>query len=63
MDEHTANRIKNDFEIWSGGFPPESDFQIYVYIDTAKSLDVADADLWNLLRTWMNEDEPTKPVE
>ena len=61
MDERTANEIKKDFWTWSGGFPPESDYQIYVYIDAAKPVDVADAELWDLLRTWMNEDEPTEP--
>lgn len=59
MDERIANRIKRNFGIWSGGFPPESECQIYVYIDAAKPVDIADAELWNLLRTWMNEDEPT----
>jgi len=37
MDERTANEIKRHFWTWSGGFPPESDDQIYVYIDAARS--------------------------
>jgi hypothetical protein len=60
MDERTADEIKKDFLSWSGGFPPKSDHQIYVYIDAAKPVDVADAELWDLLRIWMNEGESTE---
>ena len=63
MDEQTAKEIKRDFWIWSGGFPPDSDDQIYVYIDAAAPVDAGapDAELWDLLRSWMNEDEPADP--
>ena len=61
MDERTTHEIKKHFRIWSGGFPPESDHQIYVYIDAAKTVDVPDEELWDLLRTWMNEDESLDP--
>ena len=61
MDEKTAKRIKKHFWLWSGGFPPESNDQISVYLDGAIPSDIAvpDAELWELLQTWMNEDEPT----
>ena len=61
MDARTASEIERHFLTWSGGFPPESDYQIYVYIDAAKPVDIADAELWDLLRTWMNEDDTTYP--
>ena len=61
MDGRTASEIKRHFRAWSGGFPPESDDQIYVYIDAANPDDVPDVELWDLLRTWMNEDEPNEP--
>lgn len=58
MDDQTAKIIKKDFLTWSGGFPPESDYQIYTYIDAAKPVDVADAELWVFLRSWQDEDDP-----
>lgn len=45
MDSQMANTIKQDFLAWSGGFPPESDDQIYVYIETAKRPEIDDEEL------------------
>lgn len=55
MDEQTINAIKEDFSTWSGGFPPESDAQITVYIDYASSKDWDDDKVRELLRDWMQE--------
>jgi hypothetical protein len=57
MDDQTANAIRADFEEWSGGFAPESDHQITVYIDYAAPFDMDDEEVRRLLRAWMCEDE------
>ncbi len=62
MDSQMANTIKQDFLAWSGGFPPESDDQIYVYIETAKRPEIDDEELRALLQTWMNGDDCCGPV-
>jgi hypothetical protein len=56
MDNEAFQAIKRDFMDWSGGFPPESDHEISVYIEAAKPTDSSDAELWALLRMWMNEE-------
>ena len=61
MDKTLVETIKEDFLAWSGGFPPESDYQIFVYIETAKPVDINDTELGDMLRVWMNEDEPINP--
>ena len=35
MTECERKALIEDFQQWSGGFPPESDYQITVYIDYA----------------------------
>jgi hypothetical protein len=55
MDESKTKAIREDFETWSGGFPPESDEQITVYIDYASSKDWDDDEVRELLRAWMDE--------
>ncbi|MEN6449190.1 MAG: hypothetical protein ABFC96_01745 [Thermoguttaceae bacterium] len=54
----TPNEIKRQFLAWSGGFSPESDYQIYTYIDVAAPLDTSDDDTRLVLHTWMNEPTP-----
>lgn len=57
MDEETAKaKLRSDFEDWSGGFPPESDQQIYVYVTHALSSDFDEQFALKVLRKWM-EDE------
>lgn len=55
MKPATAKAIKKHFRSWSGGFPPESDYQIYVYIDAARleNNNVSDDELREMLREWM----------
>ncbi len=63
MDELKAIEIKRDFCVWSGGFPPESDWQISVYIETAKSIDLPDEELRHFLQAWLTEDWPCEHDE
>ena len=53
MEEYAVKAIKQDFLTWSGGFPPESDEQIFVYVETARSSETDDEEVRNLLKTWM----------
>lgn len=55
MDEQTIKAIREDFFTWSGGFPPESDAQVTVYIDYASSKDWDDNEVRAMLRDWMQE--------
>lgn len=57
LDGQTATEIKAHFERWSGGFPPDSDDQITVYIDYAREDDADAEDVRDILKTWMREAE------
>ncbi len=53
MDEQMSKTIKGRFLEWSGGFAPESDYQITVYIDYALSIEDDPEAVRKLLREWM----------
>jgi hypothetical protein len=53
MDERIAREIRESFLEWSGGFPPDSKEQVYVYVDAVGQPEVSDADLWIVLQEWM----------
>ena len=55
MDERTAKAIRADFLAWSGGFPPDSDDQITVYVDYAAHTDWDSNEVRRLLEDWMQE--------
>ena len=55
MDKQKDNTTRQHFTAWSGGFPPESDDQISVYIETATPAEGNDEELRELLRAWMND--------
>lgn len=63
MENETFQAIKQDFMDWSGGFPPDSDHEMSVYIETASPSGSNDMDLWALLRRWMNEDDRGKALQ
>ena len=42
-----------DFLEWSGGSPPESEFQITVYADYACPQNVDSTRAWQILNIWM----------
>jgi hypothetical protein len=54
----SAEKLREDFREWSGGFPPESDHQITVYIDYASDITVAPEEARKMLRGWMAEVDP-----
>ncbi len=61
MDAHTTNSFKEDFQAWSGGFPPDSEQQIFIYMEYAYGTE-ADADeVREMLRKWMQEDQIDHP--
>jgi hypothetical protein len=53
MDERTATAIKADFEEWSGGTPPDSEEQIFIYVEFARPAESNGAEVTQLLREWM----------
>jgi len=62
MDQILEAAIRADFETWSGGFPPESEQQIFVYVTTALSKNWDDNMVLELLRSWMAAEESAEHV-
>ena len=56
MDPQTAEAVKRDFLAWSGGCPPDSDQQIFVYVEYALSIDIDAIEVSNMLKDWMQEE-------
>lgn len=56
MTEPKLNELKQHFRAWSGGFPPESECQITVYIEYAMQNGFDADDVREALREWMNGD-------
>ncbi len=50
-----TEKLKEHFLEWSGGCPPESNYQITVYVDYAAEIE-DDEFVREALRDWMNED-------
>jgi hypothetical protein len=64
MDTVKINAIRDDFLTWSGGFPPDSEQQIFIYMEYVYGDDAEDADeVREMLRNWMTCDDypPPKP--
>ena len=63
MDANTTNAVKEDFLAWSGGFPPDSEQEIFVYMEYVHGSDADDAnELREMLRDWMcNNDDDIRP--
>ncbi len=58
MDRKSAEtKLRDDFEEWSGGFPPESDRQIFVFVEYAMSTEFGDQFVRDYLREWMAAEE------
>ncbi len=51
-------QLIEDFLAWTGGFAPESDNQITVYLDYAAPLNVDAERAERLLRDWLLRDQP-----
>ncbi len=50
--------LEKDFESWSGGFPPESEYQITVYVDYASPFQSRDEDVRGYLVDWYERGDP-----
>ena len=56
--------VKEHFQIWSGGFEPESRWQIVVYCDYARDSRLDKDEVFRVLEEWMcGEDETWNDVE
>ncbi len=56
MDMNTARTVREDFMTWSGGCPPDSEQEIFVYMEYVHGSDADDADaVREILRDWMEE--------
>jgi hypothetical protein len=56
MDLQTTKAIQDGFLVWSGGFPPESDQQIFIYVEYALRHDINAIEASNMLKNWMLEE-------
>ncbi len=56
-DPTDLNAIKEDFLEWSGGTPPESDYQITVYIDYTAPIGSDPDAVRKMLREFMQKGE------
>ena len=50
-----SDSVREDFLTWSGGFPPESDAQIAVFVEAAIPADADPEVVRQFLAAWMNE--------
>jgi len=57
MNETKRQELIEDFLQWSGGFPPESEHQITVYIDYALKPEFNPTEAREALVDWMDCDE------
>lgn len=55
ITEKLVRKVKEDFLEWSGGDPPESEMQIFVYVEYARTIEDEEA-VRAILRDWDNED-------
>lgn len=58
MEKRTIKKIKNDFRQWSGGFSPESEHHISVYINFASGAGIDSENLKKMLCDWMKSTDP-----
>lgn len=58
MDREAIEKaVRQDFETWSGGFPPATEHEIRVYLDYACPMDAPEEVLLDILYEWAEEDE------
>jgi hypothetical protein len=62
MNQTLEAAIRSDFEVWSGGFPPDSEQQIFLYVTTASSKEWDDNIVLESLRAWMVAEESSDRV-
>jgi hypothetical protein len=60
MTNEQVKELKRHFLIWSGGFEPESEYQIIVYVDYARDSRLDSEEVRELLEDWMAEEPLTE---
>jgi hypothetical protein len=64
MDNEAISLLKEDFRSWSGGFSPESVYQITVYVDYAMNTDLGTPEeIREALLDWIGSDDPDDDLE
>ncbi|MEN6458046.1 MAG: hypothetical protein ABFC63_03885 [Thermoguttaceae bacterium] len=54
MNRNSTRTIEQSFLDWSGGFPPDSEQQIFIYMEYVYGADAVDADeTRDVLRDWL----------
>src|SRR2546423_1119575 len=54
LSKSLLDKLRTDFGVWSGGFAPESPYQITVYLDYAISVKMPPELADRVLSYWMN---------
>jgi hypothetical protein len=63
ITEDMIKRLKEDYLSWSGGFRPDEDDQVAVYVAMARPSDISVHDAWAIINQWIAdvEDESRLP--
>ncbi|MCL4207922.1 MAG: hypothetical protein KJ000_36005 [Pirellulaceae bacterium] len=56
MNQQLRQAIRENFLVWSGGFPPQSSQEVWVYVETARPFDTDANAVTTLLFDWMDDD-------
>jgi hypothetical protein len=54
MDAETARLVVKDFLDWSGGSPPDSEQEIFIYVEYASDCRNDSVEVTRLLHTWLH---------
>ena len=60
MDAAQQRAIKEDYLAWTGGFPPDSESEIFTYIEASMPLDCDLEEVRAALHAWMAESSQTE---
>jgi hypothetical protein len=61
MTNERIEAVKRHFLVWSGGFEPESEYQIVVYVDYARDSTLDRDEVLRFLKDWMNDEASAIP--
>lgn len=53
MDAKILQKLKEHYESWSGGWPPEDDRDVFIYVEYARLSEWDADDVRTELRNWM----------
>ena len=61
MRQSMIDDLKDDYLQWTGGFTPDTDNEISVYLESARPADTDPGEARSILRRWMNDaNEPNE---